>query len=135
MWNRRLHPYLLLVLIKKLLDSNLVSKLVSTAAEWIVLSFDTPYYTELPPYSQKTEIENWVNMCHRRCCSFMTNHNSSLKFFCHALVSCISCQDFQKIGRFYNEHEKWKFVEKNKKKKRNFSKTERFSDEIKQNIW
>ena len=54
---------------KNLFNSNLVSKLVSTAAEWIVLSFDTPYYTELPPYSPKTEIENWFNMFHRRCCS------------------------------------------------------------------
>ena len=42
------------------------SKRISTAAEWIFLSFDTPYYTELPPYSPKTEIENWVNMCNRR---------------------------------------------------------------------
>ena len=32
----------------KLLNSNLVSKLVSSASEWIVLSFDIPYYTELP---------------------------------------------------------------------------------------
>ena len=55
---------------KNLLNSNLVSKLVSTAAERIVLSFDTPYYTELPPYSPKTETENLVNMCHRRGCSF-----------------------------------------------------------------
>ena len=38
-------------------------KLVSTVAEWIVLSFDTPYYTELPPYSPKTEIEKWI-ICH-----------------------------------------------------------------------
>ena len=45
---------------KNLLNSDLVSKLVSTAAELIVLSFDTPYYTELPPYSPRTEIENWV---------------------------------------------------------------------------
>ena len=46
---------------KNQFNSSLVSKLVSTAAEWIVLSFDTPYYTELPPpYAPKTEIENWV---------------------------------------------------------------------------
>ena len=55
---------------KNLLNSNLASKLVSTAAAWIVLSFDIPYYSELPPYSPKTEIENWVNKCHRRGCSF-----------------------------------------------------------------
>ena len=99
---------------KNLLNSNLVSKFVSTAAEWIVLSFDTPYYTELSPYSPQTVrlgycftpyqrlwlyngaplfafydtlgirrayswlkpsassrwTENWVNMCHRRGCSF-----------------------------------------------------------------
>ena len=42
---------------KKLLNSNLVSKLVSTAAEWIVLLFDTPYYTELPPYSKKRRLK------------------------------------------------------------------------------
>ena len=59
MWKRRTHSYLILVLIK-ILKSKLVSKLVSTAAEWIVLPFDTLYYTELPPYSLKTEIENWV---------------------------------------------------------------------------
>ena len=34
-------------------------KLVSTAAEWIVLSFDTLYYTELPPYSLKTTGSIW----------------------------------------------------------------------------
>ena len=45
---------------KKLSNSNLMSKLVSTASEWILISFDAPYYTELPPYSPKTEIENWV---------------------------------------------------------------------------
>ena len=33
-----------------------MSKLVSSAVEWIGLSFDTTYYTELPPYSSKTEI-------------------------------------------------------------------------------
>ena len=35
---------------------------ILVSAEWIVLSFDTPYYTELPPpiFSPKTEIENWV---------------------------------------------------------------------------
>ena len=48
-----------------------MSKHVSTAAESIVLSFDTPFYTELPRYSPKTEIENWVNMCHRRGCSLV----------------------------------------------------------------
>ena len=36
-----------------LLNSNLVSKLASTAAEWIVLSFDINNYTELPPYFPK----------------------------------------------------------------------------------
>ena len=51
--------------------TTLVSKFVSTAAEWIILSFDTPYYTEQPWYSPKTEIKNWVNMCHRRGCSFL----------------------------------------------------------------
>ena len=56
---------------KNLLNWNLVSKLVSTTVELIVLSFDTPYYTELPSYSPKTEIENRVNMCHRRGCSFV----------------------------------------------------------------
>ena len=35
-----------------------MSKLVSNAAAWIVLSFDTPYYTEHPHILQnKTEIE------------------------------------------------------------------------------
>ena len=63
---------------KNLLNSNLVSTLISTAAEWIILSFDTPYYTELPQYSPKTEIENWVNMCHRRGCSFY-KHNPWIK--------------------------------------------------------
>ena len=36
-----------------------MSKLVSTAAELIVLSFYNPYNTEVPPISPKTEIENW----------------------------------------------------------------------------
>ena len=44
----------------------------------IVLSFDTLYYTELPPYSPKTEIENWVNTCHRRDCSLMFTVHYSL---------------------------------------------------------
>ena len=43
-----------------------------------VLSFDTPYHTELPPYSPKTEIENWVNMCHRREWSLMFTVHYSL---------------------------------------------------------
>ena len=38
---------------KNLWNPNLISKLVLTAAEWIFLSFDTPYHTELPPYSKK----------------------------------------------------------------------------------
>ena len=44
---------------KNLLNSNLVSKLESTASEWIVLSFDTHIIQDYPIYSQK-EIENWV---------------------------------------------------------------------------
>ena len=56
MWYRHTHLYLLLVH-KNLLNSNLVSKLVSTATEWIVLSFDTPYYTELPRYSPKRRLK------------------------------------------------------------------------------
>ena len=44
----------------------------------IVLSFDTPYYTELPPYSPNTEIENWVNTCHSRDCSLMFTVHYSL---------------------------------------------------------
>ena len=48
---------------KNLLNSNLVSILVSTAAEWIVLSFDTPYYTVLPPHillKRRLETESHV---------------------------------------------------------------------------
>ena len=55
---------------KSLLNSNLVSKLISTAAVLIAISFDTPYYTELSPYSPKTKTENWINMCQRRGYSF-----------------------------------------------------------------
>ena len=66
MWKRRAHLYLLLVLNFFLLNSNMVSKLISTATEWIVLSCDTPNYTKLPLYFPKTEIENWVNIYHKR---------------------------------------------------------------------
>ena len=50
----------------RVLHKNLVSKLGSTAAEWILPLFDTPYYIELPPYSTKKEIKNWVNSGNRR---------------------------------------------------------------------
>ena len=69
---------------KNLLNSKLVSKLISTAAEWIVLSFDTPYYTELPSYSPKTEMENWVNMCPKRGWFFF--------FFEKYEITCKSCK-------------------------------------------
>ena len=59
---------------KHLLNSNVVSNLISTAAESIVLSFDTPYYTKLTPYYPKTEIENWNNIDHSRGSSFVLSH-------------------------------------------------------------
>ena len=74
-----------------------MSKLVSTAAEWIVLPFDTPYYTELPPYSPKAEIENWVNKCHRRGCSstlFSRVDKWSWKF----LYDFFSVWQIEKVG-------------------------------------
>ena len=58
---------------------NLVLKLISTVVEYIVLSFDTPYYTELPPYSPKTEIENRVNMGQRSGCSLYDKSTTLLK--------------------------------------------------------
>ena len=67
-WKLRIIPYLCEIDVrtlpplsphKNLFNSNLVSKLVSTTAEWIVLSLDTKYYIELPQYSPKKEIENW----------------------------------------------------------------------------
>ena len=42
---------------KNLLNSNLMSKCSRMNS---FFSVDTPYYTELPPYSPETEIENWV---------------------------------------------------------------------------
>ena len=54
MWNRRNTPLTIFGPHKNLSNSNLVSKL---AAEWIFLSFDTSYYTELPPYSQKRRLK------------------------------------------------------------------------------
>ena len=44
MWNRRVYPYLRLVLGEMYLIRSLC---ISIAAEWIVLSIDIIYYTEL----------------------------------------------------------------------------------------
>ena len=57
-------PYIIL------LNMNLVSKLVSVAAEYIVFTIITIYYTVVLPYFPKTDIENWVNIYHRCGYSF-----------------------------------------------------------------
>ena len=47
------------------------AKTKSIFAIGIVPSIDITCYTALPPHTLKTEIENGVNMCHRRGCSFL----------------------------------------------------------------
>ena len=56
---------------KYLCNSNLVSKFKIIAAKGINQNIDIKYYTELSQSSPNTEIVNWVNMGHRRGCSFM----------------------------------------------------------------
>ena len=54
---------------KNLLNWNLVSKLVSTAAEWIVLSFDTPYYTIYPHILQTRRLKTGSYVLYTRSSS------------------------------------------------------------------
>ena len=55
-WKLRIIPYLCEIDVRTLPPFGPHKKnLVSIAAEWIVLSFDTPYYTELPHILQNRD--------------------------------------------------------------------------------
>ena len=70
MWNRRTDPYLLLVLIKKIIKFEPGVKTCINCSRMNSSIIWYPLLYRNTPIFSKTDIENWVNMCHRRGCSF-----------------------------------------------------------------
>ena len=78
-----------------------MSKVISTAAEYIVLSFDTLHYTELTRFSPKTGFENWVDMCHSRGCSLWQDI---------AVKTCFLIAKWMSYGEVINVLINWHYI-------------------------